>query len=37
MNEGEKPPPINENSEVAKHMKEGNHTKEDMEITIFRI
>ena len=35
MNDGEKTPPLNENSEVAQHMKSGHHRKEDMEITIL--
>ena len=35
MNEGEKLPPLNENSEVAQHMRLGIHTKEDMEINIL--
>ena len=35
MNEGEKPPPINENSEVAQHVKGSTHGKEEMEIVIL--
>ena len=35
MNEGEKPTPLNENSEVAQYMRESGHTREDMEITIL--
>jgi len=35
MNEGEKPPPINETSEVAQHMRSSTHKQEDMEIIIL--
>ena len=35
MSEGEKPPPINDNSEVALHLRENGHRREDMEIKII--
>ena len=35
MHEGERLPPINENSEVAVHMRENEHRREDMEIKIL--